>query len=92
MANMYALGLAARWALGLAARWALALSVSLLALSGCKSNAAPQVPPPPEVGVMEVRLRSVTAQVSIALIEVSIKRGYLQNGLRRPLAKSARVE
>jgi membrane fusion protein, multidrug efflux system len=44
----------------LVARWALALFVSALALSGCKGNAQPQSPPPPEVSVIEVRPRPVT--------------------------------
>jgi membrane fusion protein, multidrug efflux system len=48
------------YALGHALRSALALTVSMLVLSGCKGNAAPQAPPPPEVSVLEVRPRPVT--------------------------------
>jgi membrane fusion protein (multidrug efflux system) len=45
---------------GLVARWALALSVSSLVLCGCKGNAQPQAPPPPEVSVIEVKPGPVT--------------------------------
>ena len=44
--------------LGLVAGLGLALSVCLL--SGCKGNAQPQEPPPPEVSVIEVRPQPVT--------------------------------
>src|SRR5258707_8271898 len=37
------------------ARWALALGVASLVLGGCKSDARLQMPPPPEVSVIEVR-------------------------------------
>jgi membrane fusion protein, multidrug efflux system len=45
---------------GRAAAWAFALSVGAVALSGCKGNAQPQAPPPPEVSVIEVKPRPVT--------------------------------
>jgi membrane fusion protein (multidrug efflux system) len=45
---------------GLVARWAFALGVSTLVLSGCKGNAQPQGPPPPEVSVIDVKPRPVT--------------------------------
>jgi RND family efflux transporter MFP subunit len=48
------------YGLGLVTRWALALGVCLIALSGCKGNAQPQTPPPPEVAVVEVRPGPVT--------------------------------
>jgi membrane fusion protein (multidrug efflux system) len=37
-----------------------ALGISLLALSGCKGNAQPPAPPPPEVSIIEVRPSHVT--------------------------------
>ena len=43
-----------------AARSTFALCACLLALSGCKGNAQPQTPPPPEVSVIEVRPGPVT--------------------------------
>jgi membrane fusion protein (multidrug efflux system) len=43
-----------------AACCALAVVASSLALVGCKSSAQPQLPPPPEVSVIDVRPRSVT--------------------------------
>ncbi len=43
-----------------AARWTLAVSLSSLALTGCKGGAQPQTPPPPEVSVIEVRAAPVT--------------------------------
>jgi membrane fusion protein (multidrug efflux system) len=45
---------------GLAARWVFVLSVYSFALSGCKGNAQPQAPPPPEVSVIEVKPVAVT--------------------------------
>ena len=48
------------YACGLVARWALMLGISSLALSGCKGNAQPQAPPPPEVSVIDVRPGPVT--------------------------------
>ena len=45
---------------GLIAGWAFALSVGSIGLSGCKANAPPQAPPPPEVSVIEVRPGPVT--------------------------------
>jgi membrane fusion protein (multidrug efflux system) len=45
---------------GRVAGWALALSLATVALSGCKGNAQPQTPPPPEVSVIEVRPHPVT--------------------------------
>ena len=48
------------YACGLVARWALTLGISSLALSGCKGNAQPQAPPPPEVSVIDVRPGPVT--------------------------------
>lgn len=48
------------YGLGIGARSAFAVSVALLALSGCKGNAQPQTPPPPEVSVIEVKPRPVT--------------------------------
>jgi len=45
---------------GPVARWAFALGVCSLALSGCKGNAQPQAPPPPEVSVIEVKPGAVT--------------------------------
>ena len=44
----------------LIAGWAFALSVGSIGLSGCKANAPPQAPPPPEVSVIEVRPGPVT--------------------------------
>lgn len=44
----------------LLARWALALSIFSLALGGCKGSAQPQMPPPAEVSVIEVKPVSVT--------------------------------
>ena len=41
-------------------RSAVALGVCLFALSGCKGNAQPQTPPPPEVSVIDVRPAPVT--------------------------------
>ena len=46
--------------LGRFATWAFALGLGSLALSGCKGNAQPQAPPPPEVSVVEVRPQPVT--------------------------------
>jgi len=46
--------------LGWAARTALVLSLASLVLNGCKGNAQPQTPPPPEVSVIEVRPAPVT--------------------------------
>ena len=48
------------YGLGLVARWAFALGVCSLALGGCKGNAQPQAPPPPEVSVIEVKPGPVT--------------------------------
>ena len=48
------------YGLGLVARWALALGVCLFVLSGCKDNAQPQAPPPPEVSVIQVIPRPAT--------------------------------
>jgi membrane fusion protein, multidrug efflux system len=45
---------------GLVARWALELGAPLLLLAGCKGNAQPPAPPPPEVTVTEVRAQPVT--------------------------------
>jgi membrane fusion protein, multidrug efflux system len=45
---------------GLVAPSALALGVCLFILSGCKGNAQPQVPPAPEVSVIEVKAVPVT--------------------------------
>ena len=42
------------------ARWTLALGFAAVALSGCKGNAQPQAPPPPEVSVIEVKPGPVT--------------------------------
>ena len=39
---------------------AVALGVCLVALSGCKGNAQPQTPPPPEVSVIDVKTTPVT--------------------------------
>lgn len=52
MANTYGLGLVAAWAV--------ALGAGSLALSGCKGNAQPQVPPAQEVSVIEVKAVPVT--------------------------------
>src|SRR5215468_7075367 len=46
--------------LGLVAGWGLALGVCSGFLSGCKGNAQPPAPPPPEVSVIEVRPGPVT--------------------------------
>jgi membrane fusion protein (multidrug efflux system) len=46
--------------LGLATRVALALCAVSTVLSGCKGNAQPQEPPPPEVSVIELRPAPVT--------------------------------
>ena len=46
--------------IGLVARWALALGFASIVLSGCKGNAQPQTPPPPEVSVIEVKPGPVT--------------------------------
>src|ERR1700716_3690570 len=48
------------YGLGPVVRWAFALGVCSLALSGCKGNAQPQTPPPPEVSVIEVKPGAVT--------------------------------
>src|SRR5437660_9468133 len=48
------------YACGLVTCWALTLGISSLALSGCKGNAQPQAPPPPEVSVIDVRTGPVT--------------------------------
>jgi membrane fusion protein (multidrug efflux system) len=48
------------YGLGRAAGWVFALSLAGVALSGCKGNAQPQTPPPPEVSVIEVKARPVT--------------------------------
>ena len=48
------------YACGLVVRWALALSITSLVLGGCKGNALPQAPPPPEVSVIEVKPGAVT--------------------------------
>src|ERR1700694_443509 len=48
------------YGLGPVARWAFALAVCALALGGCKGNAQPQTPPPPEVSVIEVKPGPVT--------------------------------
>ena len=48
------------YGLGRVAGWALALSVCSLSLSGCKGNAQPQAPPPPEVSVIELKPGPVT--------------------------------
>jgi membrane fusion protein (multidrug efflux system) len=45
---------------GSVARWALALGIACVALSGCKSEAQTQAPPPPEVSVIEVKPGPVT--------------------------------
>jgi len=42
------------------ARWTLALGSAAVALSGCKGNAQPPAPPPPEVSVIEVKPGPVT--------------------------------
>jgi membrane fusion protein (multidrug efflux system) len=52
MANIFGLGLVARWALALAA--------SSLVLAGCKGNAQPPAAPPPQVSVIEVKPGPVT--------------------------------
>jgi len=46
--------------LGLIGGWALTLVILLVALSGCKGNAQPQTPPPPEVSVIQVKPAPVT--------------------------------
>src|ERR1700682_327366 len=48
------------YGLGPLGRWWFALSVCALALKGCKGNAQPQTPPPPEVSVIEVKPGAVT--------------------------------
>ena len=48
------------YGLGRVGGWALALSLASVALSGCKGNAQPATPPPPEVSVIEVKPRPVT--------------------------------
>src|SRR5256712_11211689 len=48
------------YGLGRVGGWALALSIASIALSGCKGNAQPATPPPPEVSVIEVKPRPVT--------------------------------
>src|SRR2546427_10052651 len=48
------------YGLGRLGGWALALSLASVALSGCKGNAQPATPPPPEVSVIEVKPRPVT--------------------------------
>ncbi len=48
------------YGLGLVAAWTVLLGVGSLALSGCKGNAQPQVPPAPEVSVIEVKAVPVT--------------------------------
>jgi membrane fusion protein (multidrug efflux system) len=45
---------------GSVARWALAIGIACAALGGCKSEAQPKAPPPPEVSVIEVRPGPVT--------------------------------
>src|SRR6516162_7230048 len=45
--------------LGLIGAW-LAFGISLIALDGCKGNAQPSGPPPPEVSVIDVRPSHVT--------------------------------
>jgi membrane fusion protein (multidrug efflux system) len=45
---------------GLVFGWGLALGIGSSVLSGCKGNAQPQDPPPPEVSVIEVRAAPVT--------------------------------
>src|ERR1700686_4124284 len=54
------IGMTNPYGLGPVARWAFALAVCSLALGGCKGNAQPQTPPPPEVSVIEVRPVPVT--------------------------------
>src|SRR6266849_2784149 len=54
------IGMTNNYGLGPVARWALALGVCSFALSGCKGNAQPQAPPPPEVSVIEVKPGPVT--------------------------------
>ena len=46
--------------LGRVAAWAFMLGLASLALSGCKGNAQPQAPPPPEVSVIQVAAHPVT--------------------------------
>ena len=46
--------------LGSAARWAFGLGLCALVLDGCKDNAQPPAPPPPEVSIVEVTPRPVT--------------------------------
>src|SRR4029077_19373508 len=48
------------YGLGIGRRWAFALMLGSLVLGGCKGNAQPQTPPPPEVSVIEVQPRPVT--------------------------------
>ena len=52
MTSTHRLTLVAGWGLALGACWAL--------LSGCKGNAQPPAPPPPEVSVIELRPGPVT--------------------------------
>src|ERR1700686_695836 len=54
------IGMTNPYGLGPVARWAFALGVCSLVLGGCKSEAKPQAPPPPEVSVMEVKSGPVT--------------------------------
>src|SRR5262245_34966320 len=49
-----------RSGLWLVARWAFALGAAVVVLVGCKGNAQPAAPPPPEVSVIEVRPAPVT--------------------------------
>lgn len=42
------------------ARWAFALGVACIAVSGCKSEAQPQAPPPTEVSAIEVKPAPIT--------------------------------
>ena len=48
------------YGLGRVAAWALALVFASIILIGCKGNAQPQAPPPPEVSVIEVKPVPVT--------------------------------
>ena len=40
--------------------WLFAISMAIVSLGGCKSDAKPQAPPPPEVSVVEVKTAPVT--------------------------------
>ena len=58
--------------------WGLALGASSVFLSGCKSNAQPQSPPPPEVSVIELKREPAKRRPELGAPQESIARTLIR--------------